>query len=111
MRSRRSTSVAVLASPFGRHLVVVGIFFWLFLHAVASAILRAGESPSTAWVTTFWVAAMTLALLAVELRRKRLKDFFAVLGLSGMPLLGAAFITVVILEILRWVAMAIAGGA
>jgi hypothetical protein len=54
---------------------------------------------------------MTLGLLAVELRRKRLKDFFAALGLSGMPLLGAALITVGILEVLRWVAMAIAGGA
>ncbi len=100
-----------MGSPFGRHLVVVGIFFWLFLHALASVMAGVGGSPATAWVNTVWVAAMTLSLLAVELRRKRLKDFFAALGLSGMPLLGAALITVGFLEILRWVAMAIAGGA
>lgn len=111
MRMPRSTWMVVLGSPFGRHLVAVGIFFWLFLHVAASAILREGESPSTSWVNSVWAVAITLGLLAVELRRKRLKDFFAALGLSGVPLLGAALITVGILEILRWVAMAIAGGA
>lgn len=111
MRIPRSTWMVVLTSPFGRHLVVVGIFFWLFLHVSVSTILRAAGSPATAWVNTVWVAAMTLPLLAVELRRKRLKDFFAALGLSGMPLLGAALITVGFLEILRWVALAIVGGA
>ena len=91
--------------------MVVGIFFWLVMHAVASATAGVVGSPPTSWVNTVWVVAMTLGLLAVELRRKRLRDFLAVLGLSGMPLWGAALIGVGILETLLWVAMAIAGGA
>lgn len=111
MRQPRYTWVVVLASPFGRHLVVVGIFFWLFLHAMASPILRAAGSPSNPWVNSVWVVAMTLGLLAVELRRKRLEEFFAVVGLSGMSLWGGLLLGVGMLEILFWVAMAIAGGA
>ena len=111
MRKPRSAFVVVLASPFGRHMVVVAIFSWLFLHAVASASPRAAGSPSTAWVDSVWVVSMTLVLLAVELRRKRLRDFLAALGLAGIPLLGAALIGVGILETLLWVALAIAGGA
>ena len=100
--------VVVLASPFGRHLVVVGIFSWLVLHAIASSIPRPIGSPASALGNTVWVAAMTLAFLAVELRRKRLRDFLAALGVSGMPLWGAALIGVGILEMLLWVARAIA---
>ena len=116
MRHPRSTWAVVLASPFGRHLLVVGVFFWLFLHAVAAGIAGVnGSSPhswgTTVWVmggTTVWVMAMTLGLLAVEVRRKRLTDFFAALGLSGMPVWGAALIALGILEIFFWVVMAIA---
>jgi hypothetical protein len=111
--------VVVLASPFGRALVVVGVFFWLFLHAAASAIsgaieaATAGgiESPATSAINSLWVVAMTLVLLAVELRRKRLREFLAALGLSGVPLLLAALIAVGILEALLWVAMAIVEAA
>ena len=97
-----------MASPFGRHLVVVGVFFWLFLHTVAAGIAGVNGSPPHSWVTTVWAMAMTLLLLAVEVRRKRLRDFFAALGLSGTPLWGAALIAMGILEIFFWVAMAIA---
>ncbi len=100
-----------MSSPFGRHLVVVVVFFWLFLHALAAGIAGASGSPSTQWVNSVWVVAITLGLLAVELRRKRLKDFFAALGLSGMPFWGAALIAVGILEVFFWVAMAIVEGA
>ncbi|MFV2006943.1 MAG: hypothetical protein ACC667_05830 [Longimicrobiales bacterium] len=105
----RSVWVVVLASPFGRHLVVVGIFLWLFLHAVASSIPRPIGFPASPWVNTVWVVAMTVGLLAVELRRKRLTDFFAALGLSGIPLWGAALIGVGILEAFLWAAVALAG--
>ncbi len=111
MRPARSIWVVVLASPFGRHLVVVGIFFWLFLHAVASALPRAAGSPPTSGVASLWVVVMTLGLLAVEVRRKRLEDFLAALGLSGMPLWGAALIGVGMLELFLWVAVAIAQAA
>ncbi|GMR11997.1 MAG: hypothetical protein BMS9Abin29_0184 [Gemmatimonadota bacterium] len=89
--------------------MVVGIFFWLFLHAVAAAMAGAvGASPNS-WVNALWVVAMTLGLLSVELRRKRLRDFLAALGLSGGALWGAALIAVGILETSLWVALAIAG--
>lgn len=108
MRHPRSTWAVVLASPFGRHLLVVGVFFWLFLHAVAAGIAGVNGSSPHSWGTTVWVMAMTLGLLAVEVRRKRLTDFFAALGLSGMPFWGAALIALGILEIFFWVVMAIA---
>ena len=97
-----------MASPFGRHLVVVGIFLWLFLHMVASWIPRPIGSSASPRANTVWVVAMTLVLLAVEFRRKRLTDFFAALGFSGVPLWRAALIAIGILEIFFWVAMAIA---
>lgn len=103
--------MVVLASPFGRHLAVVGVFFWLFLYAVASSIAGTIESPANSWINTVWVVAMTMGLLAVEVRRKRLTEFFAALGLSGTPLWGTALIAVGVLEIFLWVAMAIVGGA
>ena len=108
MRHSRSTWAVVLASPFGRHLLVVGVFFWLFLHAVAAGIAEVNGSSLHSWGPTVWVMAMTLGLLAVEVRRKRLTDFFAALGLSGMPFWGATLIAVGILEIFFWVVMAIA---
>ena len=96
-----------MSSTFGRHLVVVGVFLWLFLHTVASSIPRPIGSPASPWADTLWVVAMTLALLAVEVRRKRLTEFFAALGLSRTMLLGAALIAVGVLEVFFWVAMAI----
>ncbi len=106
MRARRPTWLVVSSSPFGRALVVVGIFFLLFLHAVAYAV----AIPHDSWLATVWVVVMTMALLAVELRRKRLTDLFATLGMSGAALWGPALIAVGLLETLFRVALVIAAG-
>jgi len=97
------TWLVIVTSPFGRGLVVTGIVAWLFLHGVATAI---GVPPNSA-VSSGWVLVMTLALLAVELRRRRLRDLFAVLGVSGASLWGAAVITLGVLEVVFRLALAV----
>ena len=107
MSTLRPAWVVVVTSPFGRALVVTGIVTWLFLHAVAYALAVASEVPPNSWATSFWVVVMTLALLVVELRRRRLRGLFAVLGVSGAPLWGAALTVVGVLEVVFRVASAV----
>ena len=78
------------APGFALRLAVSALVIWAFLHAVASAVVRAVGGPTNSWASVVWVLAVGFVLVAVDARQLRYRVFLANLGVSriGMWLPG-----------------------
>ena len=107
----RAPLVVVAASPFGRALLFGGLIAWLFLHGVAYGMARQSDFPPVSGASSVWVVGMTLAIVAADIKRRRMAGLFAALGLSKAALWGSAVAALVLLEALLRVVLSVAGSS
>ncbi len=107
----RAPLVVVAASPFGRALLFGGLIAWLFLHGVAYGLARGSDFTPVSGASSVWVVGMTLAIVAADIKRRRMAGLFAALGLSKTALWGSVAAALVLLEALLRVVLSVAGGS